>query len=367
MNVKFFHNYILFVFLFTSCSKFDNSSKDLSNVKVEYIKIPVRYNLRDFKRVTLNIKLGDVQGFRVYDSLMIISKRSDDKLWSFYSLPKYRHLGDFLDKGRGPFELAMSPSLHHLYHTEEGLLCAYLRDDYVGNVFNFNITESLKTDSIHISKLEFAVPNSVFNYVPIDSTKALIKQIENNNTKQNRYIFNSDGTKTTNSFLDRWNKESVKEGDNNHNIISSIIRYHKKNDRFVETQSMMNYLSIYSLDGSFAKVICFSDELDTPRKIERISTSERMYYFGGVRLYDDFFGVLYFNEKVHPGELGEKEKYPSIILFNWEGDPLAELVLGDNIYKFDIDFNNGDLYTYDNYEGQLYKYNIQSILDELKR
>ena len=363
MKISFYFLFASIATFLLSCNKGGGSSKDLSGVKINYIKeFPHTYHLKEYTKP--NVAEG-IEDFRVYDSLMIISKRSDDKLWSFYALPSYHHLGDFLDKGRGPFEFSQGADLFNIYR-KKGELHSYTFDSNAKRVFDFNISKSLQTGELHMSKFIDSLPVNTWghNTIVFDSSKVFLKLMENG-SQLNRYLL-KDGVKTTNPFLEKWNRESVRKGED-YNILSSLTRYHEKRDLFVESQAMMNYLSIHSLDGSVAKVVCVGDKLDTPQKVQRKFRWSRIAHFGGLRVYDDFFATVHINVKdmVDPAD---EDQLGSILLFDWEGEPLAKIILDDfNIFAFDIDFNEGVLYALDVYHGLFHKYNIQSILDELRR
>ena len=57
-----------------------------------------------------------------------------------------------------------------------------------------------------------------------------------------------------------------------------------------------------------------------------------------------------------------RKKEPIIRLFDWEGNPLAEIKLNRFITSFDMDLRNGYLYTMDHQTDEFYQYDIQNIL-----
>ena len=54
-----------------------------------------------------------------------------------------------------------------------------------------------------------------------------------------------------------------------------------------------------------------------------------------------------------------------IFLFDWNGEPLAQLNLNDFATAFDIDLINGYLYTLDWRTEAFYKYDIREIIGKL--
>ncbi len=132
----------------------------------------------------------------------------------------------------------------------------------------------------------------------------------------------------------------------------------------VEIPIGLNYINIYSLDGSFGRTICIGKELFNIGKIQDLNRVKRVYTFSDIRLFDDFFGVVHVDEE-RINYFGERKKTPRILFFDWDGNPLAELVSDHHITSFDIDFTRGELYTLDLYSDEFYKYDIKDKLKEL--
>ena len=91
--------------IFLGCkSDFNKLSTDNSLFVKEF---PNTYSLN--KGIKLNQGLFGVgtTSFIIQDSMIILSQRGNPNgLWSFISLPDYRNLGSFLEKGRGPNEFS---------------------------------------------------------------------------------------------------------------------------------------------------------------------------------------------------------------------------------------------------------------------
>ncbi|MFC4871156.1 hypothetical protein [Negadavirga shengliensis] len=112
------------------------------------------------------------------------------------------------------------------------------------------------------------------------------------------------------------------------------------------------------------KQFVWKKKLDDLSLIEKTDWDDRILKFSDLRVYDDFFGVVYINEKEKIYETSRKN-LPSILLFNWNGDPIAKLKLQNYISSFDIDFTQSELYTFDIQSDEFFKYDISDILDEL--
>jgi len=345
-----------------------NSVEDIAE-SISYVSdFPKNYTLEE--KTKLGIDVLGILDFEIKDSLLIVSKRSDDKFWVFYRLPNYDKLGAFLNKGRGPFELSSPPFFANStsFLKEQGERYSYILNR--GNLFKFNIDKSIATGQLEMSVVRDSLSDAIFACQMIDNNDIFIRKINDSRTKQNRYVLKN-GVKTTTSFLDKLNQIAIKKG-LEPNILTSVIRYHSKKKLFVETPIMCNYIMVYNLDGAFFKVICLEDELNTIKMVQKKSEEEWSDQFKGVCSFDDFFGVVYtqgakYYYDEEDEELDSKNLYSSILLFDWQGNPLAKLKLKNQITSFGIDFKNGELYTLNfDEEDSFYKYDIKHIIKELE-
>jgi len=128
----------------------------------------------------------------------------------------------------------------------------------------------------------------------------------------------------------------------------------------VEMPIGLNFIHVFSLDGSFARTICPGTVADNIEKIERIKPEDKNYTFADLRLFDGFFGVVQIYEN-----RTERKKLPNILLFDWDGNPLAKWKLDHHITSFDIDMANGHLYTFDVRSDEFFRYDVKEDLKAL--
>lgn len=123
----------------------------------------------------------------------------------------------------------------------------------------------------------------------------------------------------------------------------------------------LNHINIYSLDGRFQKSLCLGKNLDNIDKIQEKKRAVRLYTFADLRLFDDFFAVLHINEEEAMYQTNRQKK-PTIMLFDYNAKPLMEIKLNHHITSFDVDFRKGELYTFDVHSDEFYKYDINDVL-----
>lgn len=360
--------YLLVAVSFVSCKKDLAQSITIKDIvkEISYVKeFPNSYTLKNKK--TPDIKQLGMNDFKVYDSLLIVSKKSSTKFLSFYSLPNYRKLGDFLNKGRGPFEVAYPPDFinKETVCKEKGTQYMYIFSGLNGRLTKMNIDKSIDFGKAEYELVRDSLSNSIFVCIPMDSTHIFIRKIEDRNTRINRYIL-KEKTKKTTPLLDKLNLLYVEEGED-FNILGTYIKYNRKNKKFVEMSISMNYIMLYKLNDDLPKVICVEEQLRTLKTVQRVYRINRLEQLKGLRSFDDFFGVIYSKGAKVYNEFNPKNIRASILLFNWNGEPLAKLKLDEEITSFDIDFQNDVLYTFKYYEeNSFYKYDIKDVLEDLK-
>lgn len=127
----------------------------------------------------------------------------------------------------------------------------------------------------------------------------------------------------------------------------------------------MNHINLYSPDGSFARTVCVGNKLDLIAKIQDTPRRNRRFTFAHPMVYAGFWGVVCWNIDALSYEM-EKGKASSVMLFDYEGNPLAEIKFNAFVSSFDIDFAKGELYTLNHQSDAFYKYDIRHILKQLE-
>ena len=193
----------------------------------------------------------------------------------------------------------------------------------------------------------------------LDSNTLYCREIANEQTQQIRYL-SRNGQRVIPKNFEQLNQAKVRH-DENFNLLSTLSRKSPSGDFIIEVPISLHQVNLYATDGNFGKTLCFKKQLENLRDIENENKWERFYTYSDIRTYNTFWGVLQVDETNKDWQLGRKH-LPVIQLFDYQGNPIAELKMDRFITSFDIDFNNGALYTLDYQEDEFYKYDIQDIL-----
>lgn len=312
--------------------------------------------------IEVDIDLIGVKDFVIQDSILIAATGDKEGLWSFIALSDYKYLGSFLKNGQGPFEFLGLPFISQQTLNRDNGLSAYIYNFQRGELFKIDIDKSLKNKYLHITTQNDSLPPFLFNFAFIDEETFFCKRIDHNEQRQSRYLLKN-GKEELLPAMARLNKASIRRGEDT-NILSTITKYNKKENRIIEAPIGLNYINIYSLDGSFEKTVCIGSDLFNIGKIQEFEVDRRVYTFSDIRMFDDFFGVVYVGEE-RGAYLGERKKKPRILIFDWSGTPMAEVTFEHHFTSFDIDFTKGELYTLDLYSDEFYKYDFKTQLNQL--
>ena len=210
-----------------------------------------------------------------------------------------------------------------------------------GHMLTVNIDESVAKQDLCLKDEKEGLDNSGFNTIRIADNQYIIRKVSDEQKKLGRSLRNlATGASETPSVFESLNEASLK-GNVDINILSTNMAI-ANNGCVIEAPVSLNYINLYKIDGSFAKTVCIGETLDNIDDLSQKKMKERKYVFSGVRVFDDFFGVLMLNE-TWGDYMANKETKPSILLFSYNGEPLAKVGIDTMTIFFDIDTRHGML------------------------
>lgn len=341
----------------------DKSSDYMTFDRISYVeKFPKSYCLKNGELSDLN-QIG-VKSLSIQDSILIVSTSDKDGYWAFFRLPDYTFLGKYLTEGKSDNELLSSPKVsdqHFIKHN--GRLYAILYDFDTGKVLLMNISETIKEHQLAIHKLDCELPRVLFNCVGLDSLSFFCREVNNDHTEQSRFILEN-GERSVPENMRILNKASVDAGFDI-NILGTYCKYDPKTRRIAEAAFDLNIINLYSLDDSLCLTICTGDKMNTIKEIQNVERRKKKVMYGHLASYSNYFAALFqndTNENIHFG----KARKQTIQFFDWEGNPLIEVVLDRRINSFDIDFSRECLYTLSYEQDEIYVYDFKEVLEYLK-
>ncbi|MGM0944892.1 MAG: hypothetical protein ACQEW9_06880 [Bacteroidota bacterium] len=300
----------------------------------------------------VKIEIIGLWNFEIIDSLIVTATMNSRGLWQVYNLPDFDHLGSFLSLGEGPKQFFKSPSVGDkvLFRSEGNDITALIYEFTKGELIKFNLNQSIKLGQDSLEQVEDDLPPFLFDFLILGQDHYYLRQPENQETKQNRYLL-FQGQLSSNSLLDQLNRAEVSNGMLNMSLMASMTRISPDRDKILEMYFRLNYFNLYSLDGSLKKTIAIEPTLDDLNLLEKVPQPERNYRFSDVRVYDDFFALLHLNE-LEQNFATERKSLPEILIFDWDGNPISKLVFKDFFTSFDFDLANKKVYTFDSQTDQ---------------
>lgn len=311
---------------------------------------------------TVEIDKIGIQDIFISDSLMFISTPDAEGLISVYELPDMEYCGKFFCKGNGPGELLNAPFFGNVkvLDTESGR--TMLIGDGKGKMLRWDISAPFLGRNHDIAVYRDSIPLDSFYSIYINDSTIMCRNISGDGGGQERYLL-VDGKRKVVPAMETLNMAEIPAKDDGYlfNILSSFSAYDAKRDIVVEASMMLNTINVYSLDGTFEKTICLGKSLDNIADICHSGLRGLRQTFVRLRLYDDFFAVMYSGGK-QISQDDREQPAPKIYIFDWECNPLGELKLAKRASVFDIDLQNGELYTLDRSEEIVRKYDIKDVI-----
>lgn len=125
------------------------------------------------------------------------------------------------------------------------------------------------------------------------------------------------------------------------NVLSAVHCVNKKLGIVAEAMLRLNQINLYSFDGTLSKTLCIGGELSDVADLDGKSKWRVNKMFSSVRATPDFFVALYYD--VNYQDYMKEQANPSLLFFDWKGNPLQKLNVPYFVKSFDIT-EQGDIY-----------------------
>lgn len=345
-------NGVLFILLFASLLTGCKKSALLENEyiscadSVSYVFPHTLFTLD--KRQGVQVLPNQVmRNFIIYDSLMIIETGRKDRQIDIVSRDSGQVLFSFLSQGNGNDETTHPitfASWTSFYHKNDSLYCNIF-DAQRKRMLKANLTKSVHDKQLCVTRLfpdiRFGFP--AFWTKTIGDSIVVCKSMDHGVGQHREIHMNS--VQISNAAVDKMNRIRIPEGEDV-NVLSSMMVTHPDGYKLAEIMLGMNYLNIYSVDGTYRRTICVESEIDKLSDILATPRERRKYYFANAKAYDFGFAVLKYN--ITNLQYQENSDYiPSILIFDWAGNALGEIKSNFKFIRFEIDMDNKQIYVLD--------------------
>lgn len=327
---------------------------DIRTVKT----FPVIYELCSPE--VLELDVVGLQGIKVLDKYIVVSRTSDSGSLSIFSKDTDEYVGDFLKIGNGPGEILYAPFISWIdFSDDERYAYVY---DYKGNYLEYDLSASI-VDMVPVwNCLAEKLPvTDAARYFYIDENMLLCRRCKPDRNGYERMIVDCKGNVIPSPNVESLNEITSSEM----NLLSTGFAINSKEKRIAEFGSRINVIHLYSYVDDYSVTLSVGDKMLPLDEWEQFSEDgmKKMYYDS--KSFDKFFAALYIGDTIGNLDSGSFGT-PQIQLFDWNGNPIAEIVVPMRALYFDIDIADKKLYVVDYETENIMRYDISEIFDTLQ-
>jgi hypothetical protein len=319
----------------------------------------------------------DIMLVDAIDTFIFAKLRSNDYNFRIYNSKTLNKIVNIAPIGESGNNFTNGLQYFGQYEKIHDQLYIWLCDKNRNKLYRINITKSIKDSKTCIDKEIKYLPECMFSQVYFLDSATIIGQPSNLAIKMNRFqIYNPQLEKIvkTVSLFPKVNND-------NQDLNFIFYRYNRlyncgfmmKPDKtkFGSAMNMFNRVDIFDKDGNIKN--SYIDEDDIPgyiiktylsAKQENIKKVNVKDYYMAAFATNSFFYTLYYNQL--QSDYPEKSVPVKIRIFNWNAEPVCILKVPDYLQYFSIDEKNGIMYGVAYFDEKILKYDISSILDEIK-
>lgn len=302
---------------------------------------------------TLAVECLGMNSIKAVDSLLIVGTSETNGAWWVLRLPDLSVKSRLMDAGQGPEEFTFVPECGYTeFYAEDNRTVFWAADPVRQSLLRVDLTASIDSGRMiaerhdaemldRTTMLSIGIQSGrLFTLSAKPETGQLIR----------RYIV--DGQAVSTSNLAKLNDCAV-EDMQYFNMLFQFLCVNGKMERMVEAPAKLHQINLYDLNGTFARTLVVGrDKPDDYRLLAGNSVSDVHL---GIRSLPTCFGVI--------TPQSEDEVSPcSIQFFDWDGNPIVEVVTDSRFQVFDIDIHNGVLYVLDYQNDQLKSYDAHHLL-----
>lgn len=325
------------------------------NENISHVRnFPKEYSLTGAEQVNTGV-IGSID-FAIVDTVMIIHTMVKDAAWKVLSLNDMDLLREFVTLGNGPQEFLSIPWPSQCeFFRQGGDICCLMGDMSKRRMCSLNLSKSLDEGKLALDVVLEDLPYPCFTMFYIDSNALFYRTISPDMSRQDRFL-REGGSDMVPSGLEELNAAHVEPG-KDYNLLSSHMKYVRDKNLIVEVPVALTDINIYSLDGQYSRSICLRDKPSDIDALQQLSPADIPFTFSALRTYGDYFAVLYIGETAMTYETGRKN-LPHVYVFDYEGNPKADIALDKQVTSFDFDMEHGFLYAFDLITEQMYRYRL---------
>ncbi len=266
----------------------------------------------------LEITAEGILAFYLVDSLIIVHQRGVDKYISIYGKQSFKKLKELLPKGRGPQEF-LDFTFQGQHITDTNGTEIYFSDTNKGSLYALNLTQSLKHDSLYVTRIS-KLPYRSFPTFLTDSnyiSKTYIPE-----KKEFSFILHDTNARPIRTYPLYQNINFSR-----YNQIASADQI--KPDLSKIAMGMLSFNQINILDLKENRNFSITTSGTTTWLSEKyLEEHDYNIYYCALKCTNEKIYALYTEQKI--SEWQRIKKPVEIHVFDWEGTPLYKLKIKEN-------------------------------------
>ncbi len=288
----------------------------------------------------------------VSDSILIIQKQPDDASPYFflaYSIRTLRYLGSFSQKGRGPGE-TISPNMAAVSSSASYL---YIRDSFLKQSWEVDVMSSIRAGTM-VYALTIPALDSGPIWIPVGDSLFFSYDRKGKELFYKVLTIAGEEYKSFSPFrgmdFDRYFTQ-----------MSEIPTGEGVNGRLAFPMVFFPMLHYWDIENGQWRAIAVDPDWRKWRKLlQEPMNLEKMEYYAGAASSAKYIVALF--QKRRLGDGRERGTESEVHFFDWEGNFLYRIIVGDDLKGVTFDSNDSCLYGIDRVTGQILRYNLSSIL-----
>ncbi|WP_375585742.1 BF3164 family lipoprotein [Cyclobacterium xiamenense] len=283
----------------------------------------------------------------VMDTFLIILTH-EEKFFKVYSTQSYQLLGEFGDRGDGPSEFNLPylskeiwcsggpPRLNQVYdmrlnrHYSVPLMQALIEGDYEG--------KPVRETNSQILNFYFKTENYLLCTTQNQKGRFLHHNYKTGKSKVIPYI-----PKT---------EFSIEDEDDLYWVYRSAVMVNKQEGLVAAAPLLLGQIDFFDMEGNYLRTTQFEKPDQLKENLDRMKVEPNLFepkvYISDIDASERLiYGLSMNNLGKHIGD-SQLQSPHKILVFDWEGNPVKEYVLGDGRYVFSIavDEKNKRIYAY---------------------
>lgn len=341
---------------------FLGSCKQNGNITVSINEFPKTLNL-SHKKIKVASNLYTPVGLSLLDSVAVVLDLKSDTLFQVFRLPGFDRIGGFISRGQGPDE-------------------EYFVDPFIqrlpGNVVMYRSGSTVR-------KLSFNMLNQNFEFIDdielpaslldlfhiIELNDGVIVGVKTDGQTEREFVSYNKRSKEIKDFGVDYpvvNKDITISEEFKNMVFAKALTAKPDKKLFACVYDKFPILRIYSNRGELKKEVRLNNGQSFPYALIESnptikSINDIMQNYRMIKSTDRFIYALYMGKKSGDVSPGLNDFSNTIHVWDWDGNPIAELKLDHQIFTFDVDKDDHGLVA-SSLESLnvLYKYVLEDLL-----